>query len=254
MEVRRVKSEPDAVRAMQGLRRTGYTPQTAIADIIDNSIAAGATKIGIIHNPNPQYSVVFIADNGSGMDEETLIEAMRYGSKKELANSILSVYGLGLKLASSTFSERFTVVSRDKTGVASSATWDLSEQAEFPWEMTVSQPKPAHISVLNNVAGTSSGTLVVWERADLKPADKIVRQTLNKSTTDARIDATIKEHLELTFHRFMSGEAQGYPKIEISFQNAKLLPFNPFNQRYLLTDFNHNPETYSQEILYNGSR
>ena len=254
MEVRRVKSEPDAVRAMQGLRRTGYTPQTAIADIIDNSIAAGATKIGIIHNPNPQYSVVFIADNGSGMDEETLIEAMRYGSKKELANSILSVYGLGLKLASSTFSERFTVVSRDKTGVASSATWDLSEQDEFPWEMTVSKPKPAHISVLNNVAGTSSGTLVVWERADLKPADKIVRQTLNKSTTDARIDATIKEHLELTFHRFMSGEAQGYPKIEVSFQNAKLLPFNPFNEKYLLTDFNHNPETYSQEILYNGEQ
>ena len=252
MEIRRIKSEPDAVRAMQGLRRTGYTPQTAIADIVDNSIAAGATKIAVIHNPNPQHSVVFIADNGGGMNEATLIEAMRYGSKKELANSNLSVYGLGLKLASSTFSERFTVVSRDKSGEESSATWDLSEQAEHPWEMTLTEPKRAHISVLNSVAGLSSGTVVIWEKADLKPADKISRQTLNKSTTDARIDATIKEHLELTFHRFMLGKASGYPKIEISFQNNKITPFDPFDKKYLLSDFWHEPETFNQDIIFNG--
>jgi hypothetical protein len=249
MTGRRVKSQPNAVRAMQGLRRTGYTPQTAIADIIDNSISAGATKVHIKHSPNPEYSVVYIADNGCGMSEATLEEAMRYGSSQDLANSNLSVYGLGMKLASSTFSERFTVVTRDKYGIASSATWDLTEQHDTPWEMWIGPAKVAHIAVLNSVAGEGTGTLVIWEKADLKAADSVARQTLNKSTSDSRIENTIKEHLSLTFHRFMNGEAKGYKSLDIYFNTEKLVPFDPVAERYLLADWFHTPDTFTQPVV-----
>lgn len=248
MDGRRVKSEPDAVRAMQGLRRTGYTPQTAIADIVDNSISAGATRVHIKHNPNPEYSVVYIADNGIGMSENTLEEAMRYGSSSELANSDLSVYGLGMKLASSTFSERFTVVSRDKYKIASSATWDLAEQHEHPWGLWIGPAKAAHLAVLDSVAGEGTGTVVVWEKADLKAADSVSRQTLNKSTTDARVEKAIKNHLSLTFHRFMNGEANEYKKLDIFFNSEKLIPFDPVAKKFLLSDWFHTPQTFTELI------
>ena len=40
--------EPDVARVSEGLRDTGYEFNTAIADIVDNSIAAGATVVGIV--------------------------------------------------------------------------------------------------------------------------------------------------------------------------------------------------------------
>lgn len=74
---------PDPERVMEGLRDTGYNFNTALADIIDNSIAADATRIDISVDLNPRDEVtVYIADNGTGMDEDGLKNAMRYGSKQ----------------------------------------------------------------------------------------------------------------------------------------------------------------------------
>ena len=63
-----IKLPPDPARVMEGLRDTGYDFNTAVADIIDNSIAANATKINILREMDPSGEVfVFIADNGCGM-------------------------------------------------------------------------------------------------------------------------------------------------------------------------------------------
>ena len=71
---------PDPERVMEGLRDTGYNFNTALADIIDNSISADATKIDIQINLDPTGELtVYIADNGTGMDEAGLQNAMRYG-------------------------------------------------------------------------------------------------------------------------------------------------------------------------------
>jgi len=80
-----VELPPDPERVMEGLRDTGYTFNTAMADIIDNSISAHATKIDIqvISDPNSNITV-YVADNGIGMDQEALENAMRYGQIQTL--------------------------------------------------------------------------------------------------------------------------------------------------------------------------
>ena len=68
---------PDPARIVNGLRDTGYNFNTAIADIVDNSIAAKASKISITVSMDPCQNVrVYIADNGIGMDMDGLKNAM----------------------------------------------------------------------------------------------------------------------------------------------------------------------------------
>lgn len=67
---------PLASQLMQSLRSIGYTTQAAIADVIDNSVGAGATRIEIDFAHTPQ-AFVSITDNGMGMSRDELLQAMR---------------------------------------------------------------------------------------------------------------------------------------------------------------------------------
>lgn len=97
---------PDPSRVAEGLRDTGYDFNTAISDIVDNSIAANATKIDITFNISPMNEIsIYIADNGTGMDENGLKNAMKYGSKQRDEIKSLGKFGLGLKTASTAFVE-----------------------------------------------------------------------------------------------------------------------------------------------------
>src|ERR1700688_3040888 len=95
---------PDPARMIEGLRDTGYEFNTAIADIIDNSIAANAMIVDITIKMDLRGNVrTSIADNGTGMDRTGLINAMKYGSPKRADPSSLGKFGLGLKTASTAF-------------------------------------------------------------------------------------------------------------------------------------------------------
>lgn len=72
---------PDPVRMVEGLRDTGYQFNTAVADVVDNSIAAKATHIEVSLNMDFRGHITLaIFDNGEGMDRDGLINAMKYGS------------------------------------------------------------------------------------------------------------------------------------------------------------------------------
>jgi hypothetical protein len=244
---------PDAVRSLNGFSHIGYTPQTAIADIIDNSIAAKATKVQIQIIPRMEGTTVYIADNGTGMSRVRLKEAMRFGSSTDLKNSELSVYGLGFKLASLSFAPRFTMISRDDAGSVNAATWDKAEQAEHPWQVTVTdEPARQHLDVLFATTKGESGTVLVWENADLKLADSIKRQTLDQAKMYERIRNNITTHLSLVFHRFLEGTAAGYQKIEIFLDNEKIEPFNPVSKSFVLSDWHHPVEEFQEQILHEG--
>src|ERR1700681_1072791 len=89
---------PDPQRMIEGLRDTGYEFDTAIADIVDNSIAANATTVDIQVDADVRGNIhVSIADNGEGMDEGGLQNAMRYGARVRPSAASLGKYGLGLK-------------------------------------------------------------------------------------------------------------------------------------------------------------
>src|SRR5688572_16461267 len=98
---------PDTRRIVEGLRDTGYTFTAAIADIVDNSIAADAKHVAIfVGHDLDGNEIVTVSDDGSGMDVAGLEEAMRYGAPEQPTRNSLSRFGLGLKTASTAFCRR----------------------------------------------------------------------------------------------------------------------------------------------------
>ena len=127
-DIQEIILEPDPSRVMEGLRDTGYDFNTAVADIVDNSIAANATvvKVDVIMNPSGNVNI-YIADNGCGMDMDGLKNAMRYGAAKRQDPSSLGKFGLGLKTASTAFCRCLSVISVGENGEYNKVQWDLDE-------------------------------------------------------------------------------------------------------------------------------
>src|SRR4051812_3511442 len=104
---------PDAARVIEGLRDTGYRFNTAVADVVDNSVSAEATRIEILLKQDFRGNVTLrIYDDGIGMDDSELEKAMQYGSPKRKSKASLGKFGLGLKTASTAFCRRLVVMSR----------------------------------------------------------------------------------------------------------------------------------------------
>ena len=103
---------PSAARLTNSLRDIGYDFHTAIADLVDNSIAAGATRVNVetIFEPNGSY--VLLSDDGRGMTEDGLLEALRFGSRRTYGRNELGRFGLGLKTGTFSQCRRLTVVTR----------------------------------------------------------------------------------------------------------------------------------------------
>ena len=109
---KRISITPSARRLVTSLRDIGYSFPTALADLVDNSISAAATRVDIGVHFNGRGSHVLIADNGSGMTERELDEGLRFGTRREYQAADLGRYGLGLKTASISQGRRLTVVTR----------------------------------------------------------------------------------------------------------------------------------------------
>ena len=108
---------PKAATLMGSLRSMGYSFEAAVADVIDNSISAHASKVQVLFPTNPlAHLAVGIMDNGEGMTNDELLEAMRYGSmasEDQRADDDLGRFGMGMKSASLSQCRRLTVISFD---------------------------------------------------------------------------------------------------------------------------------------------
>lgn len=215
---------PHAAMLIESMRDIGYSLETALADIIDNSITANARSIRLLADTTGTQPNLAILDDGEGMDEEELLAAMRLGSRNPLEareKGDLGRFGLGLKTASFSQCRKLTVVSR-KSGVTSCAKWDLDEVARTNRWLVESLDDTFLIPWIDELG--SSGTLVVWESLD-----RLIEGDGNdpRSVFVARINEAV-EHLELVFHRFLAGE-RGLKKITLQLNGRQLEPFDPFH-------------------------
>ena len=223
--MRVVEVPPSAKFLSASMRDIGYSLEMALADIVDNSITAGSSRIDVLADFNGGQPRIGFVDDGHGMSEAELLEAMRPGSQSPLdarEDTDLGRFGLGLKTASFSQCRRLTVVSRTK-GATCAAVWDLDYVAEQD-KWCVQMPDEPTATWLAEQLG-EHGTLVVWEKVD-----RLVEQaTLEQNASHfARRIADASEHLELVFHRFLSGEP-GLRRIEIRLNNRKLTPYDPFH-------------------------
>jgi len=218
---------PSAACLSASLRDLGYSLETAVADLIDNSISADATDIQIFCDINRIAPVLVIADNGCGMTEGEMIVAMRHGStdpRKKRGLNDLGRFGLGLKTASFSQCRRLTVVSA-VNGERTGAEWNLAKiEEEDDWFISVLEPDEIAEHPFIETLG-DTGTLVIWRDLDRlfedevgQKRDEIVNEKL----------AVVEKHLALVFHRFLAGEVRGRRKLSIHINGHQVAAFDPF--------------------------
>ena len=211
---RTTKSNPGASRLIEALRDTGYSLETALADLVDNSIAANATWVNVVLEYREGTPLVMIQDNGDGMSEAQLSDAMAYGSSERAdAETSLGKFGLGLKTASSSQARRFTAFSVTSEGEVS-ATWDLDHVAKTDsWDLLWDHPHQNEICELikeippnssSNNQGT--GTVILWESVD-----RVIKEYRDPEGSAARkkwqsIVNNLTFHLSMTFGEFIGLE------------------------------------------------
>lgn len=223
---------PDPARTIEGLRDTGYEFATAVADIIDNSIAANATVIDIQILMDFLGKVrVSIADDGIGMDRDALLNAMKYGSKRRESPASLGKFGLGLKTASTAFCRRLSVLSRPAENVTVlQATWDLDHVVDKgEWQLLLPEPDKESLSHLEELTDGRAGTVVTWDKIDRM----FQREYKDPSGTHARRALARKrnglaEHIGMVYQRFLDQSDERARNVEIRLDGKKVEPWNPF--------------------------
>lgn len=219
--------EPDASRIMEGLRDTGYDFNTAMADLVDNSIAAQATVVKVYVNLSPDNTVkVYVADNGTGMDMEGLLNAMRYGSNQRPDPSSLGKFGLGLKTASTAFCRSLSLLSKTEGGEYNEVCWDLDYVCKVnKWQLLHPQVNGDEVDILEDVSEGGSGTLVIWDKVDRLL--KTYAQAASLKKAHKRIVDNLTAHFAMVYQRFLDSEYTDNP-IKIYVNGEKVVAWDPF--------------------------
>lgn len=214
---------PHAMAMLESLRGLGYSTAAALADIIDNSISAGAKDVHVEFVWNGAESRISIADNGRGMTDTELESAMRLGDRNPLdirtAND-LGRFGMGLKTASFSQCRRLTVKSI-KNGAESCLRWDLDELAANPkggWLLFEGPAKESH-PFMTILTGAHSGTLVLWELMD-----RVVTDGYTVDNFNDLIDA-VESHLAMVFHRLLQGP---HARLKLQLNGRPVSAWDPF--------------------------
>lgn len=216
---------PYAPTLIESTRAIGYSLEAAVADIIDNSIAAGANKVEIYFFPI-DGAYIGILDNGKGMNEEELDLAMQYGSRNpsEARDSKdLGRFGLGLKTASLSQCRCLTVATKQGDQLRARM-WDIDHVAEVgEWSLLIlDEEEISQVPQIECLMESDTGTLVVWQQLDrLKAGETNFELALGR-----KIDS-VREHLALVYHRYLSGES-GITKLKLSINGAAVTPIDPF--------------------------
>ena len=197
---------PFAPTLIESMRSLGYSFPSAIADLIDNSISAEAKNIDIIAEPSLNPSLLII-DDGHGMSEDELYEAMRYGSSnplEERRENDLGRFGLGLKSASLSQCRKLIVASKCGKEIHAFS-WDLDYVIKKEsWKIRGFSPSEIdsfpHIEKLKAL---KHGTCVFLSEFDrIKEVTGNITETFNKYLDD------MNNHLALVFHRFLEDGLQ----------------------------------------------
>lgn len=215
-----VERQFPATALLTGLRAIGYNFSTAVADIIDNSLAVNSTEIRIFSDALAKTPYFCVLDNGWGMNTAELDNAMLFGSDREGKEDCiqeLGRFGLGLKSASLSQCREFIVASK-KYGRIRAMSFDL-DVVEAENKLLLKQLSSDEIDTLPQIErlkNFETGTLVIWTKFD-----KIEGLAKNFEDSFRAVVAESKKHVELVFHRF-------YNKVAIYYNEKRIEKRDPF--------------------------
>jgi hypothetical protein len=232
------ESTPDPEYLIKSIAEQGYSLETSLADLIDNSISAAADKVEILIDFNKEPFTLFLADNGNGMDEPSLIKNIKFPSSSPdtgRSHNDLGRFGLGMKTASFSQTRCFTVLSRKKgTAKYSARTWDVDYLKENGWKVKVNTAQEIDFlissyhqlskSYLKQFDSFEANTIIVWN--GLYKFEQYIEEGKDRRTAlKKEITEVTSDYLSLVFHRFMDRKAT---PLQIRINNNLIKPFNPF--------------------------
>jgi hypothetical protein len=218
---------PRADALMGTMRSMGYSFESAIADVIDNSISANCSFVKVFFPKEVTDKIaVGILDDGEGMPDDILFEAMRYGSgnaETERNENDLGRFGLGMKSASLSQCRVLSVASKFN-GRISCYSWDFN-YIEKTKDWIVKELSPEEIAskpYIDNLNELDNGTLVIWEDFDVlsKSSDGLVFDSLKE------LEVSVDYNISLIFHRYISSSTKNHLCIFIN--NHKVKALDPF--------------------------
>lgn len=218
------ESLPPGADLIDSMRHIGYSLDTALADIIDNSVAASCSNVWVMFDAADE--TIAILDDGDGMDKSTLRSALRFAgtpTSKVRGSKDLGRFGLGLKTASFSQASLLTVLTKTSSGSMLAAEWNLDvvrEQNDWliKW---LDQDEISGLPYLNELASKDSGTLVIWRNLDV-----LLAGYADTKLALTEVMSRSAEHLSLVFHRYMASGPSD--RVNLFLNETKLKPIDPF--------------------------
>lgn len=223
---RTIDHSPDPKSHIKTLMRIGYTLNSAVADIVDNSITAEAKSVDVFAPPGRSDPIISILDDGRGMDLEELTQSMRIGCKdpaEERQKGDLGRFGSGMKTASFSQARRLTVVTKTADGPVVAARWDIDKIEETnSWCLEIFDPDEIEtIQGLHPKFPSESGTQIIWSK--LTCLDRSSHAQDQDTELAAKL-SELRSYIALHFHRFMTGKG----RCEFRLNGSRIDPIDPF--------------------------
>lgn len=231
-------ADPNPEYLIKSIAEQGYSLESALADLMDNSISANANKIEVLLKMDQEPFTLFIADNGLGMDEDELKSNMQFPSnspEESRKSSDLGRFGLGMKTASFSQTRCFTVISKKQgTEKYSARTWDVNYLKEKgKWNLIVNSQEEIDLMIeqyctlnetyLNKFNEFEANTIIVWK--GLYKFENYLEKEYRQVAIKKQITEVTSDYLSLVFHRFMENIKN---PLLIRINNNLIEPFNPF--------------------------
>ncbi|MGD9714120.1 MAG: ATP-binding protein [Thermomicrobiales bacterium] len=224
------ETPPDPAATIETLGSLGYNLESALADLVDNSISAGAKCIEITMHWDGSDSWCAIVDDGTGMNESQLRRAMTIGSMDPLLprdRSDLGRFGFGLKTASFSQCREVTVGSRTAANRSTHyRVWDLDYvRSEGRW-LLGKTPSAEAQQILERLRVQTHGTVVLWRRLSGELAEQ------GSDADDQRAHqrflrrvGVVERHLAMTFGRFL---LRPEARLSLSINGSEIQGWDPF--------------------------
>ena len=227
------------------LSRSGYSLNSAISDLIDNSITAKATIIEIIFELDGENSKIILKDNGKGMSEEDLINSVKLAPKNlkdKRKNEELGRFGIGLKSATSSFCSKVQIVSKLHNEPSKSILVDYQKISdEKLWEvdfLDVNETKFVSKDLI------TSGTKLICSNLVIDKDKKSNTFLLQNEGAFLSIITSLENYLSKVFHRFLSEQ-----NIQILINKNVIKPWDPY-----LASLPSTQKILDQTIIWNDRK
>lgn len=216
---------PNPRSHIKTLSRIGYNLNSAISDIIDNSVTAQSKTIRIDMHIVEGQAVLKVIDDGYGMTAGTLVDSMRIGCKdpSEVRGEFdLGRFGSGMKMASFSQARILTVISKSEHSRPNCATWNLDiVEANNSWKLVkYSEEEAEDLCSKFDVDFDISGTAVIWQSI----AKYQGFQNLELESILGQDLSRLKDYVQRHFHKFMEGRSS----VKFLFNSQELGYFDPF--------------------------